>query len=214
MEDRILEEWSKLDSNHNGTLEYDEIVKLLKKMNLKVPKALLKARFSEVDTDKNGCLSLEEFRHFWKTLLSVPNLRPLFAKYASAGTKISPEGIVRFFAQEQHETLTLEDAAALVNSQNSQGHLNLAEFTTLLTTGGIANPARVALRPETLSRPLTHYFISSSHNSYLTGDQLRSKSSPDALVRALRMGVRVIENLLQVMSDWGVSTRSIIGACT
>lgn len=44
-----------------------------------------------------------------------------------------------------------------------------------------------------MNQPLSHYFLYTGHNSYLTGNQLNSRSSTEPIVKALKSGVRVIE---------------------
>ena len=63
----------------------------------------------------------------------------------------------------------------------------------LSDVNGALDPMRTELQPERMNHPLAHYWIFSSHNSYLTGNQLTSDSSADMYRRICLSGCRCVE---------------------
>ena len=77
---------------------------------------------------------------------------------------------------------------------SAEGLLGIEGFTRFLFGAecDFVNPEHVAHVYQDMTRPLSHYFIAASHNTYLMDDQLRGPSSPDAYIQALLMGCRCV----------------------
>ncbi|XP_015747809.1 PREDICTED: 1-phosphatidylinositol 4,5-bisphosphate phosphodiesterase eta-2-like [Acropora digitifera] len=81
-----------------------------------------------------------------------------------------------------------------VEESKKAGNLGIDGFTGYLLgpEGDIFNSQHSKVNQD-MTKPLSHYFIASSHNTYLLGDQLTSNSSMDMYVRVLQSGCRCIE---------------------
>lgn len=78
---------------------------------------------------------------------------------------------------------------------NAPHALTLDQFTSYLSSpdNAVLNPLQRRVWQD-MTRPLPEYFISSSHNTYLTGHQWRGESTVEGYIRALLAGCRSVES--------------------
>ncbi|XP_008233758.1 PREDICTED: phosphoinositide phospholipase C 2-like isoform X2 [Prunus mume] len=140
-----------------------------------------------------------------------PEIKALFDQY-SENDVMTVDHLHRFLTEVQkEEKATKEEAQATIDhclrelkhlSIFHRKVLNLETFFKYLFSD--INPP---LSPSVgvhhdMSAPLSHYFIHTGHNSYLTGNQLSSDCSDVPIIQALHRGVRVIE-----LDIWPNSTK-------
>ncbi|XP_074289898.1 phosphoinositide phospholipase C 4-like [Silene latifolia] len=149
-----------------------------------------------------GCFS----RKFKKAELQPPmDVTQFFNDYAEGGTVMSPEQLTRFMVEVQGDTAaSVTDAEKIVEDimrlkhphifkfTNVKKSLNIDDFFTYLFSVDINPPIKSQVHQD-MTAPLSHYFIYTGHNSYLTGNQLSSDCSDIPIIKALERGVRVIE---------------------
>ncbi|KAK3302093.1 uncharacterized protein B0T15DRAFT_404426 [Chaetomium strumarium] len=117
---------------------------------------------------------------------TLQHLQKVYTAHAGSDSTWSPETAAAFVKDIQRDT-DAERALELADGK-AWDFNTFVRYMTSSITHAVAPP-----KEEDLSWPLSSYFISSSHNTYLTGNQLSSDSSADAYKNVLLRGCRCIE---------------------
>ena len=115
----------------------------------------------------------------------IQHLENVYSRYAGPDGYWSREQIQQFMRTTQ------QHSGPLPQWIEEKHTLDFSHFLKYMASPDANVMARY--RIEDLSRPLTSYFIKSSHNTYLEGNQLSSKSSANAYTKALKRGCRCVE---------------------
>ncbi|KAK4779799.1 hypothetical protein SAY87_015905 [Trapa incisa] len=136
------------------------------------------------------------------------DVKEAFREYAQGGSHMTAEQFQRFFVNVQGESGA--DAQRIIEQILHRRH-HIAKFTRHTLTlddfhhylfSADLNPPIASEVHQDMTAPLSHYFIFTGHNSYLTGNQLSSNCSDVPIIRALKRGVRVVE-----LDIWPNSTK-------
>ncbi|XP_029766358.1 1-phosphatidylinositol 4,5-bisphosphate phosphodiesterase delta-4 [Terrapene carolina triunguis] len=201
MDQWICDWFQKADKNKDGRMSFKEVRQLLKMMNMDMNEDHALRLFQMADGSESGTLEGEEFVLFYKALTQRDEVLGVFQAFSQDGKKLTLLEFVDFLQQEQLEgENTQEFAMELIaryepsESARARHVLSLDGFLLYLRSpeGAIFNPAHEPLCQD-MTQPLCHYFISSSHNTYLLEDQLRGQSSVEGYIRALKRGCRCLE---------------------
>ncbi|NXR06210.1 PLCD4 phosphodiesterase, partial [Semnornis frantzii] len=197
-----IRDWfQKADKNKDGRMNFKEVQRLLKMMNVDMNEDHALLLFQDADKSESGTLEGEEFVLFYKALTQRDEVVSLFQDFSEDGKKLTLLELVDFLRQEQLEDEGTEELAMELidkyepsETARARHVLSADGFLMYLCSpeGSIFNPQHRVLWQD-MSQPLCHYFISSSHNTYLIEDQIRGHSSIEGYIRALKRGCRCLE---------------------
>ncbi|XP_032402195.1 1-phosphatidylinositol 4,5-bisphosphate phosphodiesterase gamma-2 [Xiphophorus hellerii] len=216
----LIESWLRkqmysVNQTKKNSLSVKELKALLPLLNYKVPcSRTLKDKLQEVGVKKDR-LDFEQFHKFYNLMMFEQNeILDEFKREACSfilGNTDKPDASAvllhdfqRFLIYDQKEpwandlnqvrelmTIFIDDTMRKTNDPE----FTVSEFLSFLFSkeNSIWDEKFSEINNLDMNNPLSHYWISSSHNTYLTGDQLLSESSTEAYVRCLRWGCRCVE---------------------
>uniref|UniRef100_A0A8C6UXY5 1-phosphatidylinositol 4,5-bisphosphate phosphodiesterase gamma n=1 Tax=Neogobius melanostomus TaxID=47308 RepID=A0A8C6UXY5_9GOBI len=216
----LIESWLRkqmysINQTKTNSISLKELKALLPLLNYKAPSSrTLKDKFKEVGAKKDR-LDFEQFHKLYNLIMFEQNeileeFKTESCEFILGNTDKPDASAVllhdfqRFlifkqketWAQDQNQvkelmTTFIDDTMRKTNDPE----FTVSEFLSFLFSNenSIWDEKYSEIRYLDMNNPLSHYWISSSHNTYLTGDQLRSESSTEAYVRCLRWGCRCVE---------------------
>uniref|UniRef100_A0AAR2JTL0 Phosphoinositide phospholipase C n=1 Tax=Pygocentrus nattereri TaxID=42514 RepID=A0AAR2JTL0_PYGNA len=200
--DQWISDWfKKADKNGDGRMNFKEVRDLLKMMNMDMNEDHAHRLFTKADKSQSGTLEDDEFVLFYKMLTQREEVNKIFQEYSSDGQTLSLRDLEEFLREGQLEQERVQEhAMELIERYEPSDTAKTRQAMTidgflmylLSSEGSVFKPAMQQLYQD-MSQPLCHYFISSSHNTYLMGDQFRGSSSVEAYIRALKRGCRCVE---------------------
>ncbi|XP_074549392.1 1-phosphatidylinositol 4,5-bisphosphate phosphodiesterase delta-1a isoform X1 [Halichoeres trimaculatus] len=190
----------KADKNDDNQMTLKELKHFLRQINVEVDDTYAEEIFRKCDTSNSGSLEGSEIKHFYDLLTQREEVDVIYGNYAQTDGQMSARDLLNFLLNEQREQASMEDALKLIEkyevdeTEKQQNRMTKDGFLMYLhhEDGSIFNPAHRDVYQD-MSQPLNHYYISSSHNTYLMEDQLKGPSSTEAYIKALMKSCRCVE---------------------
>ncbi|XP_056464967.1 1-phosphatidylinositol 4,5-bisphosphate phosphodiesterase beta-1-like [Gadus chalcogrammus] len=200
-----------LQPNAEGRIPIKNIVRLFSSDRKRVETALESSRlpFGRGDSIKLEDFSPEVYRSFLENLCPRPELTSVFKLKGADDGLVSVHQLTEFINNKQRDprlneilypplrpaqTLALMDRYQQDKGLLNKGLISLQSFSSYLSSdeNGVIPPEKLD-QSEDMSFPLSHYFINSSHNTYLTAGQLAGSSSVEMYRQVLLAGCRCVE---------------------
>ncbi|KAF8876845.1 1-phosphatidylinositol-4,5-bisphosphate phosphodiesterase 1 [Infundibulicybe gibba] len=207
--------WKGADKQNDQKLEFDEVEGLCKRLNVNMPTADLQRLFKEADTKNRGYLDFVDFQWLVKVLKKRPEIEKLYQKLSSLnGGKFDYSIFEKFMHDSQKSILKPDDLKLIFGKYASFGGLKTPSppdnpvqavdpSSAVMSLDGfsafLVSPENSAFSEQNLpvwqdmTRPISEYYLSSSHNTYLVGHQLVGVSTIEGYIRALLHSCRSVE---------------------
>ncbi|KYR02620.1 phosphoinositide-specific phospholipase C [Tieghemostelium lacteum] len=191
----VKNEWNSINKTKD-TVNFSTLKKLLEKLNYSTSNTLLENLMKTNDTNDDDVIDFTEFSNLIKSLRRRPEIQKLIQKYIKEGQKMYIPQMIEFFEKEQHEKWTEHHCSLLINKYHHEelDYISIENLESYLVSD--ANQVSLAVHKKVsqpLNRPITHYYCYSSHNTYLSGHQLKGSSSAEQYTAAFRAGCKCVE---------------------
>ncbi|XP_004874089.1 1-phosphatidylinositol 4,5-bisphosphate phosphodiesterase gamma-1 isoform X2 [Heterocephalus glaber] len=209
----LRKQFYSVDRNREDRISAKDLKNMLSQVNYRVPNMrFLRERLTDLE-QRSGDITYGQFAQLYRSLMysaqKTMDLPFLDTSTLRSGERpelcrVSLPEFQQFLLEYQGELWAVdrlqvqEFMLSFLRDplrEIEEPYFFLDEFVTFLFSkeNSVWNSQLDAVCPDTMNNPLSHYWISSSHNTYLTGDQFSSESSLEAYARCLRMGCRCIE---------------------
>ncbi|MCP9265586.1 Phosphoinositide phospholipase C [Dirofilaria immitis] len=156
----LLDNFRKADINKSGRLSFDEILKLLKTLNLQISNEYARALYTRPDLNH----AMRMFSATNDPALSAVDLKTFLT------------------IEQQFDDIDEKKAASIIDNfeaaKQSTKILGPIGFRRLLLDkwGNIMKPGHEGVFQD-MDHTLSHYYVNSSHNTYLTGLQMKGEAT-------------------------------------
>ncbi|KAM9296163.1 1-phosphatidylinositol 4,5-bisphosphate phosphodiesterase gamma-1 [Gastrophryne carolinensis] len=205
----LRKQFYSLDRNREDKISVKDLKNMLSQVNYRVPNMrFLRDRLMEVE-QRNQEINYAQFAQLYRSLMyNAQKTMPIpFLERGGERPELYRVSLLDFqtFLVEYQKEMWASDLQQVQEfmyhflrdplREIEEPYFTLEEFVTFLFSkeNTVWNSSLDTVCPLNMDNPLSHYWISSSHNTYLTGDQFSSESSLEAYARCLRMGCRCIE---------------------
>ncbi|XP_070776149.1 1-phosphatidylinositol 4,5-bisphosphate phosphodiesterase beta-2 isoform X1 [Enoplosus armatus] len=199
-----------LHTNKDGKIPVKHIYKMFPADKKRVESALASAHLpkGKHDTMKPDVFTETAFKAFLTNLCPRPEIYEIFTSYSNKPI-MTKENFTKFLNEKQRDSrlneelfprLRQDQIKALIDkyepcSSNSNRSLISPEGLLFYLMGSETSVVMqdTLAKSQDMTQPIPHYFIKSSHNTYLTAGQFSGVSSPEMYRQCLLSGCRCLE---------------------